>query len=104
MHNEQHQMELELTYPTGAEKWRCPACECSFILQWVPYRKVILEHGDRYANQSAKHGPIEVRPSQIQRQEQTPEEETSIDSGLSIELQAALEEFLQTLNWDFLDA
>jgi len=110
MENKQHEHEMVLvsTYPTGAEEWRCPECQRSFVLQWLPYRKVVLEAGDNFAVHAANHGNIQILPPETHTQttpeaeeEETPE--TLVDSEMSDELREALEEFLGTLDWDSLD-
>jgi len=108
MEKKQHEMVLVSTYPTGAEEWRCPECERSFVLQWLPYHKVVLEAGDNFAIHAANHGNVQILPPETHTQappepeeEETPE--TLVDSEMSDELREALEEFLGTLDWDALD-
>lgn len=44
---EQHQMIVRKTYPTGAQEWFCPICGRHIILQWPPnYKRIILNEGD----------------------------------------------------------
>src|SRR5262245_28247298 len=44
---QQHTMQLEITYPSGAELWACRDCGRRFVAQWEPkFRRVILEQGD----------------------------------------------------------
>ncbi|MCB8983844.1 MAG: hypothetical protein H6659_08475 [Ardenticatenaceae bacterium] len=108
MDNMQHEMVLVSTYPTGAEEWRCPECERSFVLQWLPYRKVVLEAGDNFAVHAANHGGVQILPPQTNPQNplETAEDviaDSEADSGLSEDLQDALEDFLSTLDWDSAD-
>jgi hypothetical protein len=43
---QRHQMQLEVTHPSGAEEWACPECGRRFIAEWEPrFRRVILKHG-----------------------------------------------------------
>ncbi len=44
---EQHQMELESTYPSGAEVWHCPKCGRRFIVEWRPaFNVIVMQAGD----------------------------------------------------------
>lgn len=44
VNNDQHVMQLERNYKSGAEEWYCPVCERRFIVQWPPkYKKIILD-------------------------------------------------------------
>ncbi len=50
---EHHQMELEATYPSGAEEWYCPTCGRRFLMQWKPsYNMIVIETGDEHASHS----------------------------------------------------
>ena len=44
---EQHEMVLEATHPSGEEEWFCPTCGRRFLMRWPPaYEKIVLERGD----------------------------------------------------------
>jgi hypothetical protein len=59
--HEQHEMQLELTHPSGAEEWACPICGMRYLLQWPPaYKKVVLETGDEYAFHSCSKGDLAI--------------------------------------------
>ena len=65
-HTEQHMMELDKTYESGAEEWVCPICERRFVVQWPPkYKKIILESGDEHAMHSGGKGGILMQPPQL---------------------------------------
>lgn len=70
-HVEQHTMELDKVYESGAEEWTCPVCGRRFIVQWPPaYKKIILEPGDEYAFHNGGKGSVftgapEVRDTQV---------------------------------------
>ena len=53
-----HSMSLVQTYSSGAEEWRCPTCDRRFILQWEPFKRIILEQGDALATHSASKGLV----------------------------------------------
>jgi hypothetical protein len=61
-----HTMELERTYPSGAEEWCCPACGRRFIMQWPPqYKRIVLEPGDEYAPHSGGKGGVQIGAMQM---------------------------------------
>jgi len=47
-----HNMILEMSYPTGAEKWLCPICDRKFILSLEPYKRIILVEGNQNTDHS----------------------------------------------------
>lgn len=65
-----HEMQLETTYPSGAEEWFCPTCGRRFVMQWPPkYKRIVLNRGDEYAAHSGGTGSLEmgdvrIRPSE----------------------------------------
>lgn len=66
-HADQHMMQLDKTYDSGAEEWVCPVCERRFIVQWPPaYKKIILNPGDEYAFHSGGKGSILMGTPQVQ--------------------------------------
>lgn len=66
-HAEQHVMELNKTYESGAEEWVCPICERRFVVQWPPaYKKIILDPGDEYAFHSGGKGGVLMGTPQVQ--------------------------------------
>lgn len=92
VHQQQHEMRLEKTHPSGAEEWGCPTCGRRFLLSWPPaYEKIILEAGDEYATHTGGKGGLRMQPPQIGEAE---------EPTLSEELRAALEEVLENLDLD----
>ena len=67
MKQEQHEMILENTHPSGAEEWYCPTCGRRMTITWQPWKKIILEPGDIYAGHSGSKGGLQVGPLQINR-------------------------------------
>ena len=58
---EKHVMELERTYPSGAQEWYCPTCGRRCLMQWDPsYKKIVLEPGDERVSHSGTAMDIEV--------------------------------------------
>lgn len=63
---QQHDMCLEKTHPTGAEEWHCPTCGRRFVLQWPPkYKRIVLNGGDEYAAHSAGKGGLQMGNVQV---------------------------------------
>src|SRR5687767_6851054 len=92
VHQQQHEMQLEKTHPSGAEEWGCPTCGRRFLLSWPPaYEKIVLEAGDEYATHTGGKGGIRMQPPQISEVE---------EPTLSEELRAELEEVLKDLDLD----
>jgi hypothetical protein len=61
-----HSMELERTYPSGAEEWHCPTCGRRMIMQWPPaYKKIVLEAGDEHATHSGGKGGLHMGAAQV---------------------------------------
>ncbi len=59
--DDQHEMHLATTHPSGAEEWACPMCGRRFLMQWPPaYKKVVLEAGDEYAIHSCGKGGMAI--------------------------------------------
>ncbi len=94
---EQHDMQLVGTHPTGAEEWHCPTCGRRFLLQWPPnYEKIILEAGDEYAIHGGGKGGLQLQPPRVDPQGSHEQDEPT----MSEELRAALEELLKDIDFD----
>jgi hypothetical protein len=88
----QHAMQLEEAYPSGAEKWYCPICSRQFIMQWEPYKKVVLDVGDEYVIHSGDKGGVQVMS--------TTNSETDDEFPImSEDLRNVLEEFLKDVDF-----
>ncbi|MFO7684303.1 MAG: hypothetical protein R6X34_30095 [Chloroflexota bacterium] len=89
MEHQDHQMELTKTFPTGAEEWHCLDCERRFVMQWTPYKKVVLDSGDEQAiHVGSKNG--------LHMQNSVPDEDTD---DMSDELRDALNDFLSDIDF-----
>lgn len=99
---QQHEMQLEKTYPSGAEEWFCPTCGRRFVLQWPPaYKKIVLEAGDEFALHTCGKGGLQLRsPELSESHEEQGEGDEEEEPVLSDELRAALEEVLANVDLD----
>lgn len=70
MNQEQHEMILDKTHPSGVDEWYCPSCGRRLLLDYAPkFKKTVLEAGDEYAVHSGgkgglRIGRMQVRPDQ----------------------------------------
>jgi hypothetical protein len=63
---EQHEMQIERSHPSGAEEWYCPTCGRRFLMQWPPaYSKIILQPGDEYAIHTGGKGGVSMGTPRI---------------------------------------
>ena len=66
MNQQQHQMVMEKSHPSGAEEWNCPNCGRRLLISWEPkFEKTILEAGDEYAVHSGGKGGLRIGPMQV---------------------------------------
>lgn len=68
MNQQQHEMVLEKTHPSGAEEWYCPTCERRMTITWQPWKKIILEPGDIYAAHGGSKGILKIGPLHINQE------------------------------------
>jgi hypothetical protein len=67
--DQQHEMVLENTHPSGAEEWYCPTCGRRFLMQWPPaYEMIVLEPGDQYAQHSGGKGGLRIGGLQVEQE------------------------------------
>jgi hypothetical protein len=87
MNQQQHEMVLEKTHPSGAEEWNCPTCGRRLLMSWEPnFKKTILEAGDDYAIHSGGKGGLSIGPMQaipinntlMQEEPMTPDEDPDL--------------------------
>jgi len=87
MNQQQHEMVLEKTHPSGIEEWNCPSCGRCLFINWEPqFKKTVLQAGDEYAIHSGgkgglKMGPMQARPvNQASLEDKTvaPDEDPSL--------------------------
>lgn len=78
---QQHEMILDGTNGSGEENWYCPTCGRRMLITSHPWKKVVLEQGDFYANHSASKGGLKLSSAKITPAENgaSSEIETSID-------------------------
>lgn len=54
-----HQMTLIFDHE-GTEEWCCPICGRRMLIEWQPFRKVVLEPGDDNAGHSGSKGGLSI--------------------------------------------
>jgi hypothetical protein len=93
---EQHQMQLEKTHPTGAEEWFCPTCGRRLLMHWQQeHEKLdlhVLEAGDLMANHIGSKGGLRIGRPEVSTMDDEP--------VLTEELRDALEEALRDIDFD----
>ena len=76
---QQHEMILEKTGPSGTEEWYCPTCGRRMLIDWKPkFEKTILNVGDDYAIHSGakgglRMGSVQAKPVDVVNQEDEPQ-------------------------------
>lgn len=72
MHEQHHEMVLELTHASGMQGWYCPTCGRRILLFVPPNSElVIVELGDSSASHSGSTGGLRVATAQAtQRSEE----------------------------------
>jgi hypothetical protein len=89
---EQHEMRLERTHPSGAEEWFCPTCRRRFVIEWSPaYKRIVLTAGDEWVVHSGGKGDLQMGPPQMD-QDQAPDFPNN--------LRIALERLLENVDFD----
>jgi hypothetical protein len=84
---EDHEMVLEITHPSGEEEWYCPTCGRRFMIHWPPnYKKIVLNPGDEFAYHRGGKGGLSMGPLRV-----TEVEEPVLPGNI----RAALEEILR---------
>ena len=64
--NEQHEMILESSRPSGAEEWSCPECGYRFVVRWRPkFERVVLEEGDVRATHVGMKGGLRLHQVEV---------------------------------------
>jgi hypothetical protein len=68
---ERHEMELQQSFPTGAQEWLCTTCKRRVVIEHGANRvKIIaLESGDERAIHSTSKGGLRVAASQARETE-----------------------------------
>ncbi len=76
MNEQQHEMVLEKTHPSGVDEWYCPTCGRRLLMDYGPkFKKTVLETGDEHAVHSGGKGGLQIGSLQV----------TSVDDTLSKE-------------------
>ena len=93
---QQHEMQLDMTHPSGAEVWSCPTCGRRFVMHVQPLlRKLdmrILVTGDELAEHFGGTGGLRILNTNVEAVEEIPE--------LSEELRDAINEVFQDMDLD----
>lgn len=75
---ERHEMQLQRTFPSGAQEWLCPECKRWIVLQHDPERGklklVVLEAGDALVGHCGGTKGVSVAGSQIEAGTKQPAE------------------------------
>jgi hypothetical protein len=89
----QHEMQLEMTHPSGAQEWCCPVCGRRIVVRWQPkFEMMELEAGDG----SVGHYGSTSKDLKIGQ----PQVGETDEPVLSDELRAALDEALENIDLD----
>lgn len=62
--SDRHEMQLQRTFPSGAEEWHCPECRRSMILHHQPdqgrLKIIVLAAGDEMARHHGASGGMRI--------------------------------------------
>jgi hypothetical protein len=59
--NENHEMILERTHPSGVDEWYCPTCGRRLLMDYGPkFKKTVLEAGDEHVVHSGGKGGLYI--------------------------------------------
>jgi hypothetical protein len=59
--NENHEMILEKTHPSGVDEWYCPTCGRRLLMDYgLQFKKTVLEAGDEFAVHSGGRGGLRI--------------------------------------------
>lgn len=73
MNQQQHEMVLEMTHPSGMQGWFCPTCGRRILFLVPPgSNMVIVEPGDLYATHSGSTGGLRIGEIQVTQGEDKP--------------------------------
>lgn len=76
---ENHEMVLEITHPSGEEEWNCPTCGRRLLISWEPsFKKTILDAGDQFSIHSGGKGGLKIGNIQITPVNDTNSEEARL--------------------------
>jgi hypothetical protein len=68
---ERHEMQLQRSFPSGAQEWSCTTCKRRVVIEHAANRVriVALERGDERAIHSTSRGGLRVAASQARESE-----------------------------------
>lgn len=90
---QQHEMVLAKTHPSGADEWYCPTCGRRLLMNYGPeFKKTVIEAGDEYAVHNGGKGGVSMQAPRIISSEEL---ETEKDHRLS-----AWSDWLDKMNFD----
>jgi hypothetical protein len=68
-----HEMQLQRTFPSGAEEWHCPECQRALIMHHQPehgrLKIIVLTPGDELASHHGAVGGVELQGVQMHESE-----------------------------------
>lgn len=68
---QQHEMVLEITHPSGMQGWYCPTCGRRILLLVPPNNEmVVVEQGDLYATHSGSTGGLRIGAIEVTKREE----------------------------------
>jgi len=71
MNVKQHEMDLEMTHPSGMQGWRCLTCGRRILLFVPPNNDmVVIEPGDQYVNHSGSTGGLRIGAVQVRERDE----------------------------------
>ncbi|MGH8681059.1 MAG: hypothetical protein ACREVP_06080 [Burkholderiales bacterium] len=66
---DRHEMQLQRSYPSGAEEWHCPTCRRSLIMHHQPLQGrlkiIVLAPGDELASHHGASGGLTLQGVQV---------------------------------------
>lgn len=77
MSEQQHEMILEMTHPSGLQGWYCPTCDRRILLGVPPSGEmIIVEPGNHYVSHSGSTGGLRIGRVQVaqEKDHEIPEE------------------------------
>jgi hypothetical protein len=80
LEQQQHEMILDKTHPSGADEWYCPICGRRLLMDYEPkFKKTVLDAGDEFAIHSGgkgglRVGSIEAKPVDQSDSEKEPDD------------------------------
>lgn len=84
MNQQQHEIVLEKTHPSGVDEWYCPTCGRRLLMDYGPKcKKTVLEAGDEYAVHSGEKGGLRIGSMQALPVDDTSTREEIDDTRLA---------------------